>query len=384
MLFFSILFLRKLITSHVFFFFNLKDQDKWWLSGIYREVYIIRKPEIMICDYEIKNTITWNEYNQPVSAVIDVDVLVENYKLSDEFSSFDSDLASIEGCSIRAELYRVGSIETPLQMVTVTCRHGGEFTTKISADSLDFPKEKTDKFKNPGCFSLQLSLDSNNLALWSAEAPHLYIILITLHESSDDAFMATKILDIEGQRFGIRQVDIDGAYNQLRLNKKPLLIAGVNRHEFDCYQGRSVDENNMRKDALLMKQFNFNAVRCAHYPHHHRWLEICDAIGLMVIDEANIESHGFQTIGQAVGYLSNRKEWMGAHMSRIIRMYERDKNSTSVLIWSLGNESGVGKSHKMGYHWLKKRDVGRPVQYESGGAASNVTDIICPMYHRPR
>jgi beta-galactosidase len=139
----------------------------------------------------------------------------------------------------------------------------------------------------------------------------------------------------------------------------------------------------MQLDVMLMKKLNFNAVRLSHYPTHHRFMEICDAAGLYVCDEANIETHGFQVAGQPVAYLAHLPEWRGAHLSRLIRMVERDKNFASVIYWSLGNESGVGPSHVAMYEWLKARDVGRIIQYEAGGATSAVTDVICPMYQKP-
>lgn len=140
----------------------------------------------------------------------------------------------------------------------------------------------------------------------------------------------------------------------------------------------------MIKDALLLKKLGFNAVRSAHYPQHPFWLDLCDEVGLYVIDEANIETHGFQAIGQPIGYLSSLEEWRGAMLSRVSRMLERDKNHPCIIGWSLGNECGYGPNHREMYKWLKLRDPSRFVHYESGGARSDVTDIICPMYQRPK
>ena len=140
----------------------------------------------------------------------------------------------------------------------------------------------------------------------------------------------------------------------------------------------------MQRDAALLKQFNFNAVRLSHYPTHPRWLEICDECGLYVVDEANIETHGFQTLGQATNYLSGHKDWESSLLSRVVRMYERDKNATCIISWSLGNESGCGPTTLLMAEWLRNRDFSRVVQYESGGARTTATDIICPMYQRPQ
>jgi beta-galactosidase len=138
----------------------------------------------------------------------------------------------------------------------------------------------------------------------------------------------------------------------------------------------------MLNDVRLMKQLNFNAVRCSHYPPHPFFLHLCDELGLYVVDEANIETHGFQVLGQAVNYITSHADWRGAIASRIGRMFERDKNHPSVIIWSLGNESGGGSTMEAMASWLRVRDPRRLVQYESGGARTPATDIICPMYQR--
>ncbi len=137
----------------------------------------------------------------------------------------------------------------------------------------------------------------NNPKLWSAESPLLYIMVVSLHNNLDSAITNKSSIDIEACRIGIRDVKITGKDNTLCVNERPLTIAGVNRHEFHPRTGRAVSEETMREDARLLKQLNFNAVRLSHYPTHYRWLEICDEAGLYVVDEANIESHGFQTFG---------------------------------------------------------------------------------------
>ena len=319
-------------------------------------------------------------------------VMVESFKPNatpTTASSVDSDLASIEGYAVRVEMFKDsdrGVNHKPFLFSSVTCTSSGLLSKQVEANSaVTFELEKVDPPRDPKTFSLQLPVERKDIELWSPESPSLYTIIISLYSTIDNAYTANPMtsLDNESLRFGIREVDVGGVDNQLRINRKPLTIAGVNRHEFDMNKGRAMDEETMWRDAQEMKALNFNGVRCAHYPHHPRWLEICDAVGLVVVDEANVETHGFQTIGQAVAYLSSRREWLGAHMARVTRMYERDKNASSVITWSLGNESGVGMFHRKAYKWLKCRDSSRLVQYESGGANSSVTDIICPMYHRP-
>lgn len=139
-----------------------------------------------------------------------------------------------------------------------------------------------------------------------------------------------------------------------------------------------VDEETMRRDIELMKQHNFNAVRCSHYPNHPLWYRLCDRYGLYVVDEANIETHGMQPMSR----LADDPRWFAAFSERVTRMVQRDRNHCSIIIWSLGNESGHGSTHDALYRWVKSADPTRPVQYEGGGANSAATDILCPMYAR--
>ncbi|SUB18171.1 Beta-galactosidase [Pantoea agglomerans] len=185
-----------------------------------------------------------------------------------------------------------------------------------------------------------------------------------------------QLIEVEAYDVGFRQVTIDTGL--LCLNGKPLLIRGTNRHEHHPERGQVVDEATMRRDIELMKQHNFNAVRCSHYPNHPLWYRLCDQYGLYVVDEANIETHGMQPMNR----LSDDPRWFAAYSERVTRMVQRDRNHCSIIIWSLGNESGHGATHDALYRWVKSSDPTRPVQYEGGGADTAATDIICPMYAR--
>jgi beta-galactosidase len=136
------------------------------------------------------------------------------------------------------------------------------------------------------------------------------------------------------------------------------MIYGVNRHDHNQYNGKVVTREDMLKDILLMKRFNFNAVRTSHYPNDPVWYNLCDEYGIYVLDEANLETHG---VG---GYLSNQPEWNSAFMDRAIRMVERDKNHPSIIFWSLGNEAGRGPNHASMAGWIKDYDFTRLVHYE--------------------
>ncbi|CNF44219.1 beta-D-galactosidase [Yersinia enterocolitica] len=164
----------------------------------------------------------------------------------------------------------------------------------------------------------------------------------------------------------------------LKINGKAVLIRGVNRHEHHPQTGQAIDEESMLQDIILMKQHNFNAVRCSHYPNHPLWYRLCDRYGLYVVDEANIETHGMQPMGR----LADDPQWFSAFSERVTRMVQRDRNYPCIIIWSLGNESGHGATHDALYRWIKTNDPTRPVQYEGGGANTQATDIVCPMYAR--
>jgi beta-galactosidase len=202
-------------------------------------------------------------------------------------------------------------------------------------------------------------------ALWSAERPSLY----TLELTAGGETVACRV--------GFRDVEVRD--RQLLVNGAPVRINGVNRHEHDDRRGRALTRESMERDILLMKRFNVNAVRTAHYPDDPYWLDLCDRYGLYVIDEANIESHAYYD------QLCDDSRYQAAWLERVSNVVERDKNHPSVILWSLGNESGYGVNHDAAAGWVRRRDPSRPLHYEgairrdwTGGAAA--TDIVCPMY----
>lgn len=209
---------------------------------------------------------------------------------------------------------------------------------------------------------------------WSAEAPHLYTLLLSMISGEGDR---QRRGDVIATRFGFRKVEIRNGL--LLVNGRAVTLRGVNRHEHDPERGRFVSRDLMIQDLQLMKRAHINAVRTSHYPNHPLWYDLCDEMGMYVVDEANIESHG---MGYQPGItLADRPEWRAAHLDRIERMVERDKNHPSIIIWSLGNEAGDGPNFEAGYVWIKSRDPSRPVQYEQADLRSH-TDIFCPMYAR--
>ncbi|WP_375750499.1 beta-galactosidase [Vibrio sp. HN007] len=312
----------------------LEDQDMWWLSGIFRDVSLISKPKVCLEDITIET------------------VLDETYR--------DANLKLRTRLSEKTKSHKI-----VVKLFDSESNPVGETTGYISQCDTKVIDEK-------GCWEdiAFHDIEIKEPKKWSAESPYLYRCVISLLDENDQR------VDCEAYRVGFRSVEItDGL---LKVNGKPVLIRGVNRHEHHPEDGHAVSLESMREDVLLLKQNNFNAVRTAHYPNHPAFYDLCDEYGLYVVDEANIETHGQFPMSR----LSNDSQWMSAYMQRMVGMVERDKNHASIIIWSLGNESGIGFNHHAMYQWTKQRDPSRPVQYEGGGADTAATDIICPMYAR--
>ena len=311
----------------------LECQDFWRLSGIFRNVYLFSTPSAHIRDFEIKGDLD-SEYGD---ATLKVKAWVWNY----------SDAA----CRNHAvEVILLDPTGKPV---------GGEILTR-----------GTSIYIAPGAESIfLLKADVSNPLKWSAEHPNLYTIVFLLKDSNGN------IIEVESAKFGFRKVEIKGGH--LLLNGQPILVKGVNRHEHDPITGHYLTRESMVKDILLMKQHNINTVRTCHYPDDPQWYELCDYYGLYLIDEANIESHGMGYKPEVT--LANRPEWKDAHLDRIIRMVERDKNHPSVIIWSMGNEAGDGTNFEAASEWIHRRDPSRPVHYERAELRPH-TDIYCPMY----
>lgn len=199
---------------------------------------------------------------------------------------------------------------------------------------------------------------------WSAERPRLY-----------DATVSTAAENI-ALRVGFRTVEIRG--DRFLVNGSRVVFHGVNRHETHPERGRVFDEEHAREDLARMKRFNVNAIRTSHYPPHPRLLDLADELGFWVVLECDLETHGFDKVGW-VGNPSDDPAWREAYLDRIRRTVERDKNHPSIVIWSLGNESGTGGNLAAMSAWVHARDTGRPVHYE-GDYTGEYTDIYSRMY----
>ncbi|MBB3208973.1 beta-galactosidase [Rhodopirellula rubra] len=306
----------------------LEDQDFWRLSGIFRDVYLWSADQLQIHDYFVHTDLD-DSYRD---ATLSVDVEIANQ------------LPTSTGFLLSAEL---------LDDAGVVIGNTEESASVEAGETA----------------SVTLKQDVTAPKLWTAETPNLYRLLLTLKDTSG------KTIEVTTSRVGFREVEIKDL--KVHVNGKPIYLKGVNRHEHHPDTGHTVSRESMIADIKLMKQFNINAVRTCHYPNVPMWYALCDEYGLYVIDETNIESHG---MGYGKESLAKDPNWGKAHLDRLQRMVERDKNHPSIIIWSLGNEAGNGVNFFANYDWVKARDPSRPVQYEQAGFGDRNTDIRCPMY----
>lgn len=302
----------------------LEGQDYWKYSGIERDVYVYARPKSRVKDFTLKSELT----NNYTDGEFNLDLMIHNPK---------------RGYSVEVTV-----LDNYLQVAS--------FNSRIKSD-----RDST--------ISFAATLDDVNF--WTAETPNLYRLIVTYKDSKG------KEVESFGHLFGFRTIEMRNGL--LLINNQPVKFKGVNRHEHDPNNGRTITVASMIEDIELMKQFNINSVRCSHYPNRPEWYSLCDIYGMYVIDEANIESHGMAFHEDRT--LANNPDWEIPFMERMSRMVKRDRNFTSIVTWSLGNESGYGKHFETIYEWTKKYDNTRPVQYE-GSRKEGVSDIYVPMYAR--
>ena len=317
----------------------LECQDMWRISGIERDVFVYSTPLLDVRDFKLIAGLDKTYTN----GTLNLDAEINSYKIDKNTLHSKPDTFTVALTLEDADGKTIYEDETKGVHKVL-----GNYKTNVS-----FTKEI------PG------------VKTWSAEIPYLYTLFITLKNKKGE------ILEVIPQRFGFRSVEL--VDRNFLINGKRILLKGVNRHEHNATQGHVVSKEDMRKDMEMMKKLNVNAVRHSHYPPDPYWMELCDEYGLYVIDEANIESHGRYYDLEYT--FANDKKWRNPHFDRISRMYERDKNYTSVVTWSLGNEAGNGVNFYEAYDWLKNKDY-RPVQYERAEMDYN-TDMIVPQYPDP-
>jgi beta-galactosidase len=306
----------------------MEDQDFWRMSGIFRNVTLISRGEMFVRDFQVRTPLDTNY--RDAKFVVSADI-------------------SMNGAPTG------GSVEVKL----LDARGQQVFEPIIQSLS-----------PNP---SAKVRFEHRVVApqLWSAEIPNLYLMLLTLKDSSG------QVVEVIPVKVGFRQVEIKG--DQILWNGKKLMIKGVNRHEFDPDLGQVVTRERMIQDIRLMKQNNINAVRTSHYPNVPEWYALCDEYGLYVLDEANIESHGYDS--GAKQRISDSEDYTDAHVDRYSRTIERDKNHPSIIAFSMGNEAGWGRNFEAARAWAKNHHPEFAVSYEPHDSVHS--DFLSPMYLPP-
>ena len=319
----------------------MEDQDYWRLSGIFRDVHLIALPQQHLQDVRIRTELD-EDYRHAQLAL--------QVSLANKLDS------SCAGLTVSARLLDADGREVVNETLPVaTIAPAGE----IVLDHI---------------FALK------NPEKWSDENPYLYTLLVNLSDSDGVTLQVVRLL------VGIRQIEVKN--KTLLINGRPVKLKGVNRHEIHPDLGQAINYQSMIKDATLMKQYNINTVRTSHYCNDPRWFELCDRFGIYVIDEADLECHGFCLV-EDWNQITADPEWEAAYVDRAERMVQRDKNHPSIIFWSLGNESGYGANHLAMIKRITEIDPTRLIHYESAASAEKEDrypegpTVISHMYATP-
>ncbi len=326
----------------------LEDQDQWWHGGIQRSVAL---------------------YSMARSYL--VDVAARPGLSAPDVGTLDLEL-TVAGPAAREPGW---TVEATVEQLRAPGRRGrtlagtGALAVPVWDASSDAAQLIGGMFVRPGVVGTELSVPG--IRPWNHEDPQRYRLVVTLRAPDGSVVEATS------RSTGFRSVEVCG--NELLVNGEPVLVHGVNLHEHDPQRGRAVPAELTRRDLELMKAHNLNAVRAAHYPHDEHLAELCDELGLYLVDEANVESHARQAS------LCHDPRYTGAIVERVQRMVLRDQGHPSIILWSLGNESGDGAAHAAAAGWVRRHDPSRALHYEGPlmhdlYAAAPETDVVCPMY----
>jgi evolved beta-galactosidase subunit alpha len=281
----------------------LEDQDMWWLSGIFRDVELYSEPLLGIYDFKIET---------------DLDEKYENGTLSIDFKFKDA----------RDQVVQIELFDDNKKLIfkdRLDIRNGLKFEKKIESP-----------------------------LKWSAEEPNLYSLMMTVYKGNE-------LVQVIPQKVGFRKIELRGEV--FTVNGVAIKLKGVNRHDYNPKNGRVVSREEIEEDIILMKKHNINALRTSHYPNSEWLYDLCDEYGLYVIDETDLECHGFELTGN-YSWISDDSKWELAYINRIERMIERDKNHPCIIMWSLGNESSFGANFKSMAKRAKELDNTRLVHYE--------------------
>ncbi|MFN1651049.1 beta-galactosidase subunit alpha [Vibrio rotiferianus] len=308
----------------------IEDQDMWWTAGIFRDVYLVGKEHVHVQDLTVRTD------------------------FADDYQS--------------ATL----SCQVELENLSTTVASGYTLEYALQDKSTVVAIGQCDSLTIQGNSQASFAVDVVNPTHWTAENPYLYQLFITLKDAQGN------IVEVIPKRVGFRDIKVrDGLFY---INNQYVMLHGVNRHDNDHLKGRAVGMDRIEKDLILMKQHNINSVRTAHYPNDPRFYELCDIYGLFVMAETDVETHGFANVGD-LSRITNDAAWESVFVDRAERHVHAQKNHPSIIMWSLGNESGYGCNIRAMYDATKAIDDTRLVHYEEDRDAE-VVDVISTMYSR--
>ena len=320
----------------------IEDQDQWWHAGIHREIALYTTPPTFLRDIHCK----------------------PEYQVSDGKGRLTVDV-------------RIGGEQRTCLNHSISLRLLDPTGRRAIKRDLQATLSKSNFFAVTGKGPrLTLETELDTVSAWSAEQPALYQLLVCLADENGN------VIEVTSLKIGFRHLAIEN--RELLINGKAVLIRGVNRHDHSDTTGKVISEALMRKDIETMKQHNINAVRTSHYPNDALFYDLCDEYGLYVVDEANVEAH------HHYAQLGADPVWANAFLNRAIRMVERDKNHPSIIMWSLGNETGFGPNQTAMAGWIRQFDPSRPIHNENAICEQGVSrhwdsnpqgsDTVCPMY----
>ncbi len=327
----------------------LEDQDMWRLGGIFREVYLFSTDNVNISDFAVRTILDKNYKNAKLKIYL-------------KLASYLKD--TLRDWSVQAQLYDANNhpiFKEPLSHDAASILNIA-YNPKIM--NVRYPQRGSAKFA-------WLQAEVTDPAKWTAETPNLYTLVLSLINKNQ------KTIEAVSCKVGFRSLEIKNG--QFLVNGKAIRLRGVNRHEFDPATGKAISYARMVQDITLMKQANINAVRTCHYPDNPEWYDLCDRYGIYVMDEADIEEQGVR------GTLANDPQWCAAFLDRPIRMVYRDRNHPSIILWSMGNESGYGPNFAAISAWIKDFDPTRFIHYEGAQGKPKdppTVDIISRFYPR--
>jgi beta-galactosidase len=302
----------------------LEDQDMFRMSGIHKDVYLFATPKMHIRDFLLQSEFLNDDLSKAT--------------LSTKFWLKNNERKTIKKAAVEVQLLNEDGIEV--------------FKKESLISSL--------KKGNESQFDLKTVVQ--NPELWSAERPYLYTAILSLKNEKDET------TEVISTKIGFRKIEIKN--NRVYINNEQVFFKGVNRHETHPELGRSLPVETIEKDIVMMKLYNVNTVRTSHYPNQPKTYALFDYYGLYIMDEADIENHGNQSI-------SDKKSWLPAYADRLQRMIQRDKNHSSVIFWSMGNEGGNGQNFHEIAQLAHKLNPTRPTHYE---AKDESMDIDSQMY----